>query len=103
MRTGPLLLSLVMVCAGCAAKQPTSRATTKTKLDLANAFNGGIDRQLSADPQKVHHLDVYQLALPLGAVSRSEALGTLQSPAQVAERPCARHVRDALEVPGRRR
>ena len=72
MRTGPLLLSLVMVCAGCAAKQPTSRATTKTNLDLANAFNGGIDRQLSADPQKVHHLDVYQLTLPLGAVSRSE-------------------------------
>ena len=69
-----LLMSLVTVCLACApgcAKRP-AEAKARTRLDLANAFNGGADRQLTAQPLRVQYLDVYQLTLPLGAVSRSE-------------------------------
>jgi hypothetical protein len=77
MRTGLFLTLAVAVCAssapGCAGKpQRTVKSSGPSRLDLANAFGGGAERRLSSDPLKVHCLDVYQLTLPLGAVSRSE-------------------------------
>lgn len=70
-----LLACVVTVCAACAVgctKREPAAKKTRTNLDLANAFAGGADRELSSQPQRVHHMDVYQLTLPLGAVSRSE-------------------------------
>ena len=70
-----LLMSVVTVCVACApgcAKKAAPSAKTRSRVDLARAFDGGTERQLSGDAVTVHHLDVYQLTLPVGAVSRSE-------------------------------
>jgi hypothetical protein len=69
-----LLVSVVTVCVVCAAgcAKKTAAAKAGSRLDLANAFGGGTDRQLGAEPLTVHYLDVYQLTLPVGAVSRSD-------------------------------
>jgi hypothetical protein len=71
-----LLVSAVTVCvvcaAGCAKKPAGASAEARSRLDLASAFGGGTDRQLSGEPLTVHYLDVYQLTLPVGAVSRSD-------------------------------
>jgi hypothetical protein len=76
MRMGLLLtLSLAVgasLAPGCAGNPQHEVKSARNRLDLANAFGGGADRRLSSDPLKVHCLDVYQLTLPLGAVSRSE-------------------------------
>jgi len=78
MRTRLLLMFVVTVwaggnCAGgCAKKAAPAAKPTKSSLDLANAFGGGTERRLMGQMPRVHHLDVYQLTLPLGAVSRSE-------------------------------
>jgi hypothetical protein len=72
-----LLMSWVTVCAlvvaGCAKQpQPAVRKSTGVSADYASAFGGGADRRLSGQAPRVHHLDVYHLTLPVGAVSRSE-------------------------------
>ena len=75
MRTRPLLIPTLALCvtfiAGC-SKQPASAKTTKPGIDLARAFDSAADRQLSGRGPKIQYLDVYELTLPLGAVSRSE-------------------------------
>ena len=74
MRNRLLLACVLTVCAACAAgcnkRQPAAK--TRTRLDLTNVFDGRADRELSGEAQRVHHMDVYQLTLPVGAVSRSE-------------------------------
>ena len=76
MRYGLLLMSVVTVWAGlvggCAKQQqPGVKTRKQTLADFASAFAGGADRQLSGNTPKVQYLDVYQLTLPVGAVSRS--------------------------------
>ena len=75
--TQRLLLTLgVTVCligaSGCAKKPTSAKAKAKSDLDLASAFGGGTDRELSGQSLTVHYLDIYQLTLPVGAVSRSD-------------------------------
>lgn len=56
--------------AGCAKSADPAKTRSQAHADFGNAF-GGTDRSLSGTP-RVQYLDVYQLTLPLGAVSRSE-------------------------------
>jgi hypothetical protein len=75
MRTGLLLMSVVTVWAGCTAgcaKREPAAKTGHNRDAFASAFGGGTERQLSGEPLRVHYMDVYQLTLPVGAVSRSE-------------------------------
>ena len=75
MRNGLLLMSLVTVWAGsnfgCAQQTPGVKKSTHGA-DHGNVFGGAVDRRLISGSVKVQHLDVYQITLPLGAVSRSE-------------------------------
>ena len=57
-----------LLATGC-AKSPAAK-TGSQHHDFANAF-GGTDKSMTGGT-KVQYLDVYQLTLPLGAVSRSE-------------------------------
>ena len=77
MRNGLLLMSAVTVWAGfvggCAKQQqPEAKTRKQTLADFASAFGGGAERELSRNLPRVQYLDVYQLTLPVGAVSRSE-------------------------------
>jgi hypothetical protein len=68
-----VLVASALACAfGCAKKpDPQSKAERRAAIDLANALNGDTGLSLTANPAPVHALDVYQLSVPLGAVSRS--------------------------------
>src|SRR5688572_33168340 len=75
MRTGLLLMFVVTVCAACGggcAKRAPEVKTGLHKAHYGSAFGGATTRHLGAAPSRVQYLDVYQLTLPLGAVSRSE-------------------------------
>jgi hypothetical protein len=63
---------LAAVACGCAKHDNApAKAGKRATIDLASAFAGETDRSLSSRPAPVHALDVYQLTVPLGAVSRS--------------------------------
>jgi hypothetical protein len=57
--------------AGC-AKQPAAASTSKGGSADYGAIFGGAERELTGQAPRIHHLDVYHLTLPIGAVSRSE-------------------------------
>ena len=65
--------SAALFAAGC-AKQGGSAARGRNRIsvDLANALAGETDRSLSSQAPTVQALDVYQLTVPFGAVSRSQ-------------------------------
>ena len=80
MKHGPWASTCVLAvacwvgAAGCSkrhAADPGAAARKALNVDLANAFGGGTDRSLTGNPPAVQALDVYQLTVPLGAVSRS--------------------------------
>src|SRR5689334_22204087 len=70
-----LCVSLVAVVSaaacGCAKPGAAPAAKKRAGLDLASAFAGEAGRSLTSDPAPVHALDVYDLTVPFGAVSRS--------------------------------
>src|SRR5687767_5663780 len=80
MTKSPRLWSLVLASACCvgAAGCATSGGKAdggkrRTGADFANALSGDMKRSLTANPPPaVAALDVYQLTVPLGAVSRSQ-------------------------------
>jgi hypothetical protein len=75
MRIGLLLTLMVTVSAGCVAgcaKRAPEVKSRRDKADFGSAFHGDAERRLSAAPSRVQYLDVFQVTLPLGAVSRSE-------------------------------
>lgn len=75
-----LMLAVALLATGCVggcAKAPGPTALAEKKpvrrgADFGSAFAGGTERQLRAAAPRVQYLDVYQLTLPLGAVSRSD-------------------------------
>jgi hypothetical protein len=75
MKQGLMLMSWLTVCAclaGCAKQPATASKSKAVSADYASAFGGTADRQLTGQTPRIHHLDVYHLTLPLGAVSRSQ-------------------------------
>ena len=69
------LLAVGLASAGCAlgcTKQEPAAKRSRISVDLANALAGETDRTLSSNPPAVQALDVYQLTVPYGAVSRSQ-------------------------------
>ena len=77
MGNGLLLMSLVTVwaCAAClggCARQAPDVKKSAHGVDQGNVFGGAVDRRLISGSVKVQYLDVFQITLPLGAVSRSE-------------------------------
>lgn len=76
MKQGPWLVSMGVVWAcvavGCASRQPHANKPKQSDIDLASAFDGPPDRQLTGNHLFVQHLDVYELTLPLGGVSRND-------------------------------
>ena len=58
-------------CAKRQAADPGAAARKALSVDLANALAGGTGKELSGNAPAVQALDVYQLTVPLGAVSRS--------------------------------
>jgi hypothetical protein len=60
------------LCAGgCGGKTDTNAKRSGISVELANAFAGEVDRSLSSRPAAVQALDVYEVTVPFGAVSRS--------------------------------
>jgi hypothetical protein len=58
---------------GCAKRNaPATAKRSGMSLELANAFAGEVDRSLSSRPATVQALDVYEVTVPFGAVSRSQ-------------------------------
>ena len=74
MRRGLWLLLMVLAVAGggCASGDATHGRRQRLSRDLADAFAGETDRSLSSHPAVVQALDVYDLTVPFGAVSRSQ-------------------------------
>ena len=70
LRLSPVILACTVAC-GCAKESAAQAARKRAAVDLASAFAGETDRSLSANPAPVHALDVYDLTVPFGAVSRS--------------------------------
>lgn len=70
MRQGVWLLPAVLLMAGCAKSDNAEASRRRTSVQLANAFAGEMERSLSGAPA-AQALDVYQLTVPYGAVSRS--------------------------------
>jgi hypothetical protein len=69
-----MLVSCLTLCAclaGC-AKQPTAVSKSTGTPPNYGAIFGGAERELTGQAPRIHHLDVYHLTLPIGAVSRSE-------------------------------
>ena len=69
-----LLATVALVCiAGCAQQNAqSSRADgRRTDRDLANLLGAGTRRSLSSSAPRIRHLDVFQLTVPVGAISRS--------------------------------
>ncbi len=66
-----LSAALGVACvAGCAKRAGDADAVTPRGADLASILGGGTRRSLTSAP-RIRHLDVYQLTVPIGAVSRS--------------------------------
>ena len=63
---------LVCSVAGCAAGESAESKRSRASVELANTFAGEMNRSLSSNPQSVQALDVYQVTVPFGAVSRSQ-------------------------------
>ena len=72
---GAVVLGAGWVCAaaaGCARNESAETKRSRASVELASAFAGEMDRSLSANPMSVQALDVYQVTVPFGAVSRSQ-------------------------------
>jgi hypothetical protein len=70
-----LALASVGVCccaSGCAKSNEPRTNRSGMSVELANAFAGEVDRSLSSRPAVVQALDVYEVTVPFGAVSRSQ-------------------------------
>ena len=65
------MAACVALC-GCAQSDSEASRRHRTTVELADAFAGEMGRSLSSHPPVVQALDVYQLTVPYGAVSRSQ-------------------------------
>ena len=70
-RAAVVLVAACACAAGCANPDRTT-GRSKTSAELANAFAGEMERSLSSRPPTVQALDVYEVTVPYGAVSRSQ-------------------------------
>lgn len=72
MKYAPWLLVTAVMFGGCAKPDETVRGEQRGGADLANAFAGEMERSMSGGAPMVQALDVYQITVPHGAVSRSQ-------------------------------
>ena len=68
-----ILVAAAGFCApGCAPKTDTKAKRSGISVELSDAFAGELDRSLSSRPAAVQAMDVYEVTVPFGAVSRSQ-------------------------------
>jgi len=68
-----ILVASAGFCAPCCApKTDTNAKRSGISVELSNAFAGELDRSLSGRPAAVQAMDVYEVTVPFGAVSRSQ-------------------------------